>query len=93
MDKKRDYLEDEFIKNTGELAFLHTDNINPKYIKWLESELYALKQVKNNGVLDDVSQQRELLESFVDYAKGRSIRDINIDDDTILYFLEDSNCG
>ena len=48
-----------------------------------------------NEILDlfSVSKQRELLESFVDYAKGRSIRDINIDDDTILYFLEDSNCG
>ena len=43
--------------------------------------------------LFNVSQQRELLESFVDYVKGRSIRDVNIDDDTILYFLEDSNCG
>lgn len=43
--------------------------------------------------LFNVSQQRKLLESFVDYAKDRSIRDINIDDDTILYFLEDSNCG
>ena len=40
-----------------------------------------------------VSQQRELLVSFVVYAKGRSIRDINIDDDTILYFLEYYNCG
>ncbi len=42
---------------------------------------------------DGVSKQSELLKAFVDYAKGRSIRDINIDDDTILYFLEDSNCG
>ncbi len=55
MDKKRYYLEDEFLKKTGELAFLYNDKINPKYIKWLESELYALKQVKNNGVLDDVN--------------------------------------
>ena len=51
---ERDYLEDQFIKETSELAFLHTDNINPKYIKWLEGELYALKQVKNDFVLDDV---------------------------------------
>ena len=52
IEKERDYLENEFIKETGELAFLHTDNINPKYIKWLEGELYALKQVKNNVVLN-----------------------------------------
>ena len=46
---ERDYLEDQFIKETSELAFLHTDNINPKYIKWLEGELYVLKQVKNKN--------------------------------------------
>lgn len=36
-----------------------------------------------------LSKQRELLKAFVVYAKARSIQDINIDDDTILYFLED----
>ena len=36
-----------------------------------------------------VNKQRELLKAFVVYAKARSIQDINIDDDTILYFLED----
>jgi hypothetical protein len=60
-----------------------------KLIKYTED----LERKVKNDILLDVSQQRELLESFVDYAKGRSIRDINIDDDTILYFLEDSNCG
>ncbi len=39
----------------------------------------------------DVSQQSKLLKSFVDYAKDRSINDININYDTIHYFLEDSN--
>ncbi len=55
MDEKIYYLEGEFLKNTGELAFLYNDKINPKYIKWLESELYTQTKVKNNGVLDSVS--------------------------------------
>ena len=49
--KERDYLENEFIKETNELAFLQIDNINPNYIEWLEKELYKLKQVKNNRIV------------------------------------------
>jgi len=49
--KERNYLENEFIKETNELAFLQIDNINPNYIEWLEKELYKLKQVKNNRIV------------------------------------------
>ena len=32
-----------------------------------------------------------MLKSFVSYAESRSISDININDDTIEYFIEDFN--
>ena len=38
-----------------------------------------------------VSGRSELLKAFVTYAKSRSISDININDDTIDYFIEDFN--
>ena len=34
-------------------------------------------------------EEKKLLEEFVKFAKDRSITDININDDTILYFLEE----
>lgn len=58
-------------------------------VKWVDE---WQEEVKNCSI-PLVSQQRELLESFVDYAQGCSLQDINIDSDTIDYFLEDSNCG
>ncbi len=48
----------------------------------LEDELQSLNQ-------HEKSERIELLKSFVEYAKNRSISEINIDDDTITYFLED----
>jgi hypothetical protein len=48
------------------------------------AEHYQALQLQQGGVSG-------MLKSFVKYAKNRSISDINIDDDTIDYFIEDFN--
>jgi hypothetical protein len=35
----RDILEDHFIKETGQFAFVDPNVLNPKYIEWIESKL------------------------------------------------------
>lgn len=38
----RDKLEDLFIDETGQFAFLDDRQLNPKYIEWLEKGLWEL---------------------------------------------------
>jgi len=47
-----------------------------------------INQVKNNGVLDDVSNRRELLESFIDYADSVTLRPIGFSRNYIDDFLK-----
>jgi hypothetical protein len=40
MMSNRDKVEDEFIKEVKEFAYLEEDKLNPKYIKWLEDRVF-----------------------------------------------------
>jgi hypothetical protein len=62
-------LKEKYCREFGYGYFnYHNEN---EYTKWLESELLeALKQVKNNGVLDGVSNRRELLIAFYANQNG-----------------------
>ena len=54
-----------------------------------ELEDVMFEEIKNQALSQhDVSG---MLKSFVSYAESRSISDININDDTIEYFIEDFN--
>ena len=50
--------------------------------------MFAEKEQALQLLQTDVSG---MLKSFVSYAESRSISDININDDTIEYFIEDFN--
>lgn len=58
------------------------------YELWLEKKLIEAESELKKLRVGDVSG---MLKSFVAYAKSRSISDININDDTIDYFIEDFN--
>tara|TARA_Y100000389_G_scaffold185890_1_gene205719 strand:- start:53 stop:331 length:279 start_codon:yes stop_codon:yes gene_type:complete len=53
-----------------------------EYVKWLEN------LVKNNGVLDDVSKQSELLKAFIDFYNYRNTGDKTINNDEIEIFID-----
>ena len=83
-------LKEKYCREFG-YSYFNEHNEN-EYTKWLESKLLeALKPVKNNGGLDDVSNRRELLESFIDYAENETIRPISFIVNYIDDFLEDCN--
>jgi hypothetical protein len=70
---------DEFIKE--HLPHLNSSN---------EVDSIDLRYAMSEYAQYVTSQQtKPLIEEFVKFAKDRSIRDININDDTILYFLEE----
>ena len=77
-------LREEFCKEINTPMGL--DNVYD-YVKWLEKKLYKQEQALQL-LQTDVSV---MLKAFVDYAKDRSISNININDDTIDYFIEDFN--
>ena len=70
-------------ENGIKMATLPQSKMNEilEYIKNTESELKKLRVTDVSG----------MLKSFVSYAESRSISDININDDTIEYFIEDFN--
>lgn len=72
-----DNMKDDFITQKHKLA---SDIMNYAR-RYHENELKKLRVADVSG----------MLKSFVKYAKNRSISDINIDDDTIDYFIEDFN--
>ena len=49
----RDVLEDQFIKETGQFAFLDPSKLNPKYVEWLENKLIQEQSLPINKVYPD----------------------------------------
>lgn len=78
------------LRKQMEIDFLKTqtyEEINDMFNQLKEKLDIAESELKKLRV-GDVSG---MLKSFVTYAKSRSISDININDDTIDYFIEDFN--
>jgi hypothetical protein len=68
-------------KNNCEEDYLHTPISVLRYITKLEEAV-------NNGVLDDVSKQRELLKAFIDFYNYRNTGDKTIYNDEIEIFID-----
>jgi hypothetical protein len=54
---------------------------------------WALKQVKNNGVSDDVSQQRELLKVFLEWQQNKYSMPYDTKIEWQIKDFEAFNCG
>tara|TARA_B100001173_G_scaffold64637_1_gene54568 strand:- start:116 stop:367 length:252 start_codon:yes stop_codon:yes gene_type:complete len=68
-------------KNNCEEDYLHTPISVLRYITKLEEAV-------NNGVLDDVSKQSELLKAFIDFYNYRNTGDKTIYYDEIEIFID-----
>lgn len=79
----KEFLRQEHISNDTKIAL--TNEQWQEIYQWMED--YHESELKKLRV-GDVSG---MLKSFVSYAESRSISDININDDTIEYFIEDFN--
>lgn len=89
-------INDDFIKDTATIfADMQSDEIKLNYkdgvyYGYLEGFRKALELVKNNGVLDDVSKQSELLKAFEKYLNSEDSTYFS-GDFRINEFLEDFN--
>lgn len=66
---KRDKLEDLFIKDSGQFAFVDPSKLNPKYIEWLEDK--ALENI----------ELREACQKVVDGYEGDGFENMGVRDD------------
>ena len=93
IDKEKVF--DEYMKWVKKISkdFPEKAGFFPREIVNKVCELAEAQQAKNNEVLDLVSHQRGLLESFRDWLNNTKTSDNNINNGDLDDFLEDYNCG